>query len=69
MSLKAVHLVFVGAFSGLAFVCGARSLRHFFSPERASGDLWFGLGAVALGVATVVYGRYFLRKLKGIGYL
>lgn len=69
MSLKAVHLFFVGAFSALCFGCGIWKLRNCFETRAASGDLVFGMAALLAGVAVIVYGRYFLKKLKKFGYL
>ena len=68
MSLKAVHFVFVTALSSLCFGCGILNLRAY-SATHASGELAFGIGALVLGVATLVYGRYFLKKLKKFSYL
>ena len=61
MSLKALHLVFVTAMSSLAFGCG---LWRF-----TVGDPLFGSLSLALGVGVVVYGIYFLKKLKNISFL
>ncbi|MBU6408786.1 MAG: hypothetical protein KGR98_00225 [Verrucomicrobia bacterium] len=61
MSLKTFHLIFVTmltalscAFSGWAF---------------AGGRLLAGLGGIATAILVVVYGIYFLKKLKKISYL
>jgi hypothetical protein len=68
MSLKAFHLVFITASVLLAFGFAAWSLVNF-SDGRRLADLGFGLGSTALGVGLVIYGRYFLKKLKHISYL
>lgn len=68
MSLKAFHIVFITASVLLAFGVAAWSLVNFFDGRRMM-DLGFGLGSAAAGVGLVVYGRYFLRKLKNISYL
>ena len=68
MSLKAVHLFFVSIFSALCIGCAVWQSREY-ARTHATGDLWFGLGALALGLAILVYGRYFLKKLKKFGYL
>ena len=68
MSLKAFHLVFIVAsvllMTGFSVWGGAR--------WRATGDVvdlgWCLLGGMA-AVGLVVYGRYFLKKLKHISYL
>lgn len=69
MSLKAVHLFFVGAFSSLSFGCMVLKGLDYFSPHGSTGDLLFAIGALLCGVAILVYGKYFLKKLKHISYL
>jgi hypothetical protein len=69
MSLKAVHLFFVGTFSALCFGCGTWKLCDYAQTRTPPGDLLFGIGALLLGVAVIVYGKYFLKKLKKFGYL
>jgi hypothetical protein len=64
MSLKAVHLFFVGAFSALCFGCGAWKWRDYVQDHGTKRDLVFGAASVLLGVAVLVYGGYFLKKLK-----
>jgi hypothetical protein len=68
MSLKAVHLVFVAALSGLAFGLGLWKVQDYRA-GGAGGDLWLALGAFAGGVLVIGYGRYVLKKLKSVGYL
>jgi len=68
MSLKAFHVVFVTASVLLAFGFGAWSLTNYVETKRAV-DLAFGLGSGLIGIALIVYGRYFLKKLKHISYL
>ena len=68
MSLKAFHLVFVVACVVLALGFGVWAIRDY----RATGDtasLIIGVGSFLGAVGAVVYGRWFLRKLKGISYL
>lgn len=70
MSLKAVHLVFVTALSALTLGCGIWLLRDYFTapdPERIK--LALGCISCAATVAVVIYGRYFLKKLKNVSYL
>jgi hypothetical protein len=69
MSLKAFHVIFITAASALAFGCGAWGLKNYFSNDGKPGDLLFGIGSVAAGIALICYERYFLRKHKHIGYL
>ena len=69
MSLKAFHIVFVTASTLLAFGFGAWGLWQFFAGSRALLDLMMGVASIAGGVALIVYGKYFLKKLKNISYL
>ncbi len=61
MSLKAFHLVFVTLLTTLSFGCAAWAF--------AAGDLFFGAGGIAAGILVIIYGIYFLKKLKKISYL
>ncbi len=69
MSLKAVHLVFVTALSSLTFGCAAWFLKAYSAPEGRQLDLVLGSVFLAAGIAVLVYGRYFLKKLKNVSYL
>ncbi len=69
MSLKAFHLVFITAASALAFGFGVWELKAYWSAAGALRDLLFGLGSLLAGVGLIVYERYFLKKLKNVGYL
>ena len=61
MSLKAVHLIFVSVLTALAFGCAAWAF--------TAGNPGFGAGAIAAGILVIIYGVYFLRKLKNVSYL
>jgi len=61
MSLKAVHLIFVTLLAALAFGCAGWAF--------AGGEFLFGAGGIAAGILVIVYGFYFLKKLKKISYL
>ena len=61
MSLKAFHLIFVTLLTTLSFGCAAWAF--------ADGRLIFGGIAVAVGIMVIIYGVYFLKKLKKISYL
>lgn len=68
MSLKAIHLVFITASTVLAFgfcVWGFSEYDNSKSPV----DLSYGIGSLVAGVGLIVYGRYFLKKLKHTSYL
>jgi hypothetical protein len=69
MSLKAFHLIFITAASALAFGCAVWGLKSYFSQDGGTWDLVFGLGSLIVGVALIVYERYFLKKLKKVSYL
>jgi ABC-type uncharacterized transport system permease subunit len=68
MSLKAFHIVFIVASVLLAFGFGWWELESYRS-SGAKADLAMGVGACVTGVVLVIYGRYFLKKLKHISYL
>jgi len=61
MLLKFVHLVFVSLLTALAFGCAAWAF--------AAGRPVFGAGGIAAGILIIVYGIYFLKKLKNMSYL
>ena len=61
MSLKAFHLIFVTLLTTLSFGCAAWA----FANDRPL----FGALGIATGILVIVYGIYFLKKLKKISYL
>ena len=61
MSLKTFHLIFVTLLTALSFGFAAWA----FSNERPG----FGVAGVVVGMLVIIYGIYFLKKLKKIGYL
>lgn len=68
MSLKAFHIVFVIFCVALALGFGVWAIGEY----RGSGDtvsLVIGVGSLCGAVGAVVYGRWFLRKLKDVSYL
>jgi len=69
MSLKAFHVIFITAASAMAFGCGVWGLKNYFSPDGRLVELMFGIGAILVGVALIIYERHFLKKLKNISYL
>ncbi len=68
MSLKAFHIVFLIASTLLAFGFAAWALKQYFAGASRT-DLVLGIASLVLGLALIWYGRYFLKKLKHIGYL
>ena len=69
MSLKAFHVIFITAASAMAFGCGVWGLKNYFSPDGRLLELVFGIGSILVGIALIIYERYFLKKLKNISYL
>lgn len=61
MSLKAVHLIFVTLLTALSFGCAAWAFQ--------AGSLLWGAVAAGAGIFVIVYGIYFLKKLKNVSYL
>ena len=61
MSLKAFHLIFVTLLTALSFGCAAWA----FTNARP----FWGAMAIVTALAVMVYGVYFLKKLKKISYL
>jgi hypothetical protein len=61
MSLKSFHLIFVTLLTSLSFGCAAWA----FADDRPV----FGGISVAAGILVIIYGVYFLKKLKKISYL
>lgn len=69
MSLKAFHVIFITASSAMAFGCGVWGLKNYFSPDGRLLELVYGIGSILVGIALIIYERYFLKKLKNISYL
>ena len=69
MSLKAFHIVFITASTLLVFSFGAWSLNQYFSSGRDVSDLAWGLGSIMAGGGLLVYGKFFLKKLKNVEFL
>ena len=61
MSLKAFHLIFVTLLTALSF--------GFAAWAFAEGKILFGVAGIVTGILVIVYGIYFLKKLKKISYL
>jgi hypothetical protein len=68
MSLKAFHIVFIVTSVLMAFGVAAIELREFKEGNRIL-DLLVCIGSFLAGLGLIIYGRYFLKKLKGVGYL
>ncbi len=61
MSLKAFHLIFVTLLTALCFGCAAWAFN--------AGSTEWGVAGIAAGILVILYGIYFLKKLKRISYL
>lgn len=61
MSLKAFHLIFVTLLTSLSFGCAAWAFQ--------AGSLFWGVMGIIAGILVIVYGIYFLKKLKKTSYL
>lgn len=68
MSLKTFHIVFIGSAFLLSVFLGGWCLYEFFTQQERVVDLLLGLLSLAGSVGLIVYGRYFLKKLKDIDY-
>ena len=69
MSLKAFHIAFITSAVLLALGFGVWSFVNYLSGSGTTLDLVYVVASGVLAVALVVYGRYFLKKLKHISYL
>jgi hypothetical protein len=69
MSLKALHIIFVSAATLLSFGFAAWCFHGYSTGELAKPGLIGGAASLLAGAALIVYGRYFLKKLKGVSYL
>jgi flagellar biogenesis protein FliO len=68
VSLKAFHVFFVVVSTLLALGFGVWSVNEY-SRAGQSGTLAMGVASFIAAVALVVYGFWFLRKLKNVSYL
>jgi hypothetical protein len=69
MSLKTLHIIFITASCLLAFGFGVWMLVQSRAPGGGTPEVVYGIGSLVVGVALIVYGRYFLKKLKNQSYL
>lgn len=68
MSLKAFHIVFVAASVLLMLGLAGWSFGEYRATGSSLNLLWSAL-SVGAAAGLLVYGRYFLRKLKHISFL
>lgn len=68
MSLKAFHIFFVFVCTLLAVGFGAWGIREYTVTGQAD-TLIAGIGSLVGAVVLVIYGVWFLKKLRGVSYL
>ncbi len=68
MSLKAFHIAFIAVSSIFSFGFGAWALDAYHKQGDRT-NLVMGVCGMICGVALIVYGKMFLKKLKHISYL
>ena len=66
MSLKAFHILFVTVSVILAVGFGFWCVREYQFRSDVTA-LLLGAASFAAAIALIVYGRWFLRKLRGVG--
>lgn len=69
MSLKSFHVLFIAAAFLLSVFLGGWCLFQFFTHGRQLMDIAMGVLSLVGAVGCIVYGRYFLKKLKNVEYL
>lgn len=68
MSLKAFHVVFIAATLAMALIVGWWAWNDY-GVTQSTETLLLGIGAAILGLATIPYGIWFVRKLRRMSYL
>ena len=68
MSLKTFHIMFVAVSTILAIGFGVWAIRDYGTSGEAA-SMVLGVLSLCGAVSMIVYGRWFLRKLKHISYL
>lgn len=68
MSLKSFHVFFIVSAFLLSVFLGGWSLNEYVTGARRIADLALGLFSLVAALVLLVYGRYFLRKLRNIDY-
>ncbi len=68
MSLKAVHIFFVTVATLIAAGFGWWSIEQY-SVTGGAGDLLLMILALAAAISLPVYGVWFLKKMKKVGYV
>ncbi len=68
MSLKAFHIFFIVVSIALCVGVGVWATQDF-NRSGSWANLGLGVGSFVGRIALACYGVWFLRKLKGVGYL
>lgn len=68
MSLKAFHIFFITISTILSVCFGLWAIRNY-NHHQETLSLVIGYASLAGAVALLVYGVWFLKKLKGVSYL
>ncbi len=68
MSLKAVHIFFITVATLIAAGFGLWSIRQYLA-TGSGGDLLLTILAVSAAISLPVYGVWFLKKMKKVGYV
>lgn len=68
MSLKTFHIVFVTLSTILAAGFGIWAIRDY-QAHGETGSMVTGVASLIGAVGLIVYGRWFLKKLKGVSCL
>ncbi|MEO6027081.1 MAG: hypothetical protein ABIR79_09480 [Candidatus Binatia bacterium] len=66
MSLKHIHVVFITAATALSVVFGAWCYAQW-KVDGGMGMLAGAAGSAATAVGLLIYGRWFLVKMRGLG--
>ena len=70
MSLKAIHLLFIVVSTLLCFGFSAWAFWAYSNEDMGrQANMVMGSVSVVIGVGLIVYGRYFLKKLRDVSYL
>ncbi len=66
MSLKHIHVVFIAAATALSVVFGAWCYAQW-KADGGAAMLAAAAGSAATAIGLLVYGRWFLVKMRGLG--
>ena len=68
MSLKAVHVFFITVATLIAAGFGVWSIQQY-TATGSGGDLLLTVLAVSAAISLPIYGVWFLKKMKKVGYV